>query len=63
MLPTKKIIIIKSQYRNSFTIKQVCSWNKIFLFIKLNSLCFKTDKTSLILPSHGKKVSLKFYNF
>lgn len=63
MLPTKKIIIIKSQYRNSFTIKQVWSWNKIFLFIKLNSLCFKTDKTSLFLPSHGKKVSLKFYNF
>lgn len=63
MLPTKKIIIIKSQYRNSFTIKQVWSWNKIFLFIKLNSLCFKTDKTSVFLPSHGKKVSLKFYNF
>lgn len=63
MLPTKKIIIIKSQYRNSFTIKQVCSWNKIFLFIKLNSLCFKTDKTSVFLSSHGKKVSLKFNNF
>lgn len=63
MLPTKKMIIIKSQYRNSFTIKQVWSWNKIFLFIKLNSLCFKTDKTSVFLPSHGKKVSLKFYNF
>lgn len=63
MLPTKKIIIIKSQYRNLFTIKQVCSWNKIFLFIKLNSLCFKTDKTSVFLSSHGKKVSLKFYNF
>lgn len=55
MLPTKKIIIIKSQYRNSFTIKQVCSWNKIFLFIKLNSLCLKTDKTSLIFTQSWKK--------